>query len=119
MVAKVSAQKPTLAAFLIGSELLAREGTSIRVGIPGLTKFHVEQLERGEHRRLIGAAIEAEFGPGMLIRYEAGGSGKVANVGASRGARGEGGGSSDPNAISPDQVRRIADLFDGDVIGPA
>ena len=141
-VEAISAKKPGLAMFLIGSVLLAREGNALRVGIAGYSAYHREQVEKAENRRLILGSVETHFGPGASIKYEAisegagaaararattnvaGSSGDLSVGDASGGDRSAGdrtGGdkSSGDNATSPDQVRRIADLFDGDVIGPA
>ncbi len=126
-VEDISAKKPGLAMFLIGSVLLAREGNALRVGIAGYSAYHREQVEKAENRRLILGSVETHFGPGASIRYEAisEGAGAAARARATTNAAGSSGDSSagdkssGDQATSPDQVRRIADLFDGDVIGPA
>jgi DNA polymerase III subunit gamma/tau len=132
----LSTQKPAIAALLNGSAPVGEEGRMLRVQVPALSPFNREQLDRKTNRTVILDLIEKHFGKPLGIRYEEGPGARGGPVGVAPVPADAGGafaaGSSDDSAssaaprkrgsreaASPEQIQKIADLFGGDVIGPA
>jgi DNA polymerase-3 subunit gamma/tau len=112
-------QKPALAAYLSGSVVVGEEGRALRIGVPGLQAFQREQLERKANKQYLIGLIEKRYGRSLAIRFEA-----VGATGTSAPSKPPAPGQAPPGEgsarmASSDRIRRIADLFDGDVVGPA
>jgi len=133
---------------LTGSSILGEEGKILRVGVPGLQAFNKEQLERKTNRQFLQDLIEKNMGRSMGLRFESvangapgpgAGMGPRAALGSSTGASHAAGAASaagsSPDApggngtgaagerkrreASSEGIQKIADLFGGDVVGPA
>lgn len=142
--AAVAARSKALTATLEGSAALGETDRFLRVGVRGLTDFKRAQLEKNNNRQLLMELIQAAYGRPLGVRFEELPPGAAA-PGAATGTRDglpEANGSSGPGSASapagrsgpaadrgngrdnglvaaPEDVRRVADLFGGDVLGPA
>ena len=108
----LSGKRSSLAATLGGSAVLGEEGRILCIGVPGLTPFQRGQLEKTANKQLIMELISESFGRPLGVRFdEVIGEPTVAPAPREKRASGP--------STSPDGVRRLADLFDGDIVGPA
>ena len=126
VLAELAAKKAGLAANLVGSFAAGEEDRILRVMAPGLGSYQRGALERPAHRKLIMELIASHFGRPLGVRFDEAPAGAGAVAGGVGGApdpvpsRGEPAGAGrDAPAASPEGVRRITDLFGGEVIGPA
>lgn len=122
----VGSARPAIAATLVGSSAVC-EGTELRVFVADWNPFRRDQLDRKEAKRLVSEIVAKEYAAALTVRFLAGAPAgsemRVPALGANP-APGSDPGSTNadggaPGAASPERIRRIADLFDGDVIGPA
>jgi len=125
VLAGVAAQKPALNSFLKGSELAGEEGKMVSVRVPGLASFAREQLERKGNKKLLMQLLEESLGRPVGVRFESGPVLAAEARGEGESARGavplRGAAASDPSkpVAQADRIQRLADLFGGEVIGPA
>jgi len=111
--------RPALAAILAGSELIAEESGYLRVRLPGEgVAFQVAALESGENRPAVQKAIREVFGRSLGLKID------QAEAGAD--LSGPMQGKESTPAQPPrrrrgnlDDVQRIAEKMDGEILGPA
>ena len=130
MLQMLGSRRAALGATLNGSTVMGEEERILRVAVPRLGAFQKGQLDKAANRQLIMELISETFGRPLGVRFEPAPEGMV---GASAGAASAPAGNPDPPDVepvrgksiadaptaSPEGIRRIVDLFGGDVIGPA
>jgi hypothetical protein len=130
MLQMLGSRRAALGATLNGSAVMGEEERILRVGVPRLGAFQKGQLDKAANRQLIMELISETFGRPLGVRFEPAPEGMV---GAGAGAASAPAGDPDPPDVepargksiadapsaSPEGIRRIIDLFGGDVIGPA
>jgi hypothetical protein len=145
VVQMLAARRASLATTLNGSMVAGEDERMLRVAVPRLGSFQKGQLEKSANKQLIMELIREAFGRPLGIRFEpvpgemiGAGAGPAGATGAdpapgsaapansASDAKGEAGASpqrgrasADTPSASPEGIRRIVDLFGGDVIGPA
>jgi len=142
--AAVAARSKALTATLEGSAALGETDRFLRVGVRGLTDFKRAQLEKNNNRQLLMELIQAAYGRPLGVRFEelppgaaapgaatgtrdglpeangSSGTGSASTpAGRSGPAADRGNGRDNGLVAAPEDVRRVADLFGGDVLGPA
>ncbi len=112
-------KKPALASLLMNSCALGEDDRILRIQVPKLAEFSREQLEKKTSKRLLQELVEEAYQRPLGLRYEEGESAAEASPTAAplhaappSGARGA-------REAPQERIARIADKFDGDVIGPA
>jgi DNA polymerase III subunit gamma/tau len=130
MLQMLGARRAALGATLNGSAVTGEEERILRVAVPRLGAFQKGQLDKAANRQLIMELIRETYGRPLGVRFEpapegttAPAAGVFANPTADpvppRAEPGRGRSIADAPSASPEGIRRIVDLFGGDVIGPA
>jgi DNA polymerase-3 subunit gamma/tau len=127
VLACVASQKPALASYLAGSEPAGELGRMLLVRVPGLSRYKQEQLERKQNRQYLMDLVSKEYGRQLGIRFEAGDAAEAAPAPGGNGSAASGAerptrprSAEKAGRVAPqEKIRHIADLFGGDVIGPA
>jgi hypothetical protein len=134
MLQMLGSRRAALGATLTGSAITGEDDRILRVAVPRFGAFQKGQLEKAANRQLIMELIKEVFGRPLGVRFEAAPEGMaganagivsnpsadpVSTDGAADAKPGRGKSIADAPSASPEGIRRIVDLFGGDVIGPA
>ncbi len=107
-------QKPALASILMHSRALGEDGSILRIGVQKLPEFSRQQLERKANRQLLQEMVEQAFDRPLGLSFQEcarGGDEPPPVPGPPR---------TDGASEAPhDRISRIAEMFDGDVMGSA
>ena len=127
-------------ATLNGSAVAGEDDRILRVAVPRFGSFQKTQLEKTANKQLVMELIREAFGRPLGVRFEPAPEGMIgastapltgaepprpvngggdAATGSGTPPSKPGRGKADVPTASPEGIRRIVDLFGGDVIGPA
>lgn len=126
VVARVRQEKAFLGSCLLESRALAVQEGRLVVALSDTNGFKKEQIEKPANRRYLLVLIEEIFGQSLGLRFTGSGAAAPAAgvtappaAGAPPGATAGPAGEAKPREKGRERVKRIADLLDGDIIGPA